>query len=163
MTGLVRLPFRTNSATARPRSKSGLRAAAEARDSAWAQFVHPRLFKGNDCGKPSAAVHLRRPQRPKGATAASGETAGGRALPLLGMDDLNFSLPNDAHRMQRKEVGPDPVMMVNDPLRAEMRSVADRMTVGDCDHFEAQRRGRTERRIDAEVGGPSCHQQTIRA
>src|SRR5262252_10370260 len=76
MTGLVRLPFRTNSATARPRSKSGLRDAAEARDSAWAQFVHPRLFKGNDCGKPSAAVHVRRPQRPKGATAASGETAG---------------------------------------------------------------------------------------
>src|SRR5215467_7242180 len=32
--------------------------------------------KENDCGKPSAAVHLRRPQRPKGATAASGETAG---------------------------------------------------------------------------------------
>ena len=87
---------------------------------------------------------------------------GGRALPLLGMDDLNFSFPNDAHRMWRKEVGPDPVMMVNDPLRAEMRSVADRMTVGDCDHFEAQRRGRTERRIDAEVGGPSCHQQAIR-
>ena len=88
---------------------------------------------------------------------------GGRALPLLGMDDLNFSLPNDAHRMWRKEVGPDPVMMVNNPLRAEMRSVADRMTVGDCDDFEALRHGRTDRRINAEVGGPSCHQQTIRA
>ena len=29
------------------------------------------------------------------------------------------------------------MMMLNDPVRAEMRPVADRVAVGDCDHFEA--------------------------
>ena len=65
--------------------------------------------------------------------------------------------------MWRNQVGPHPMMMVNNPARAEMRSVAHRVAVGDRDHFETQRRRRTDRRVDAKVGGPSCHQQTIRA
>src|SRR5262245_50249868 len=55
------------------------------------------------------------------------------------------------------------MMMVNNPVRAEMRSVADRVAVGDGDHFEAQRRSRTDSRVHAKVGGPSCYQQAIRA
>src|SRR5262245_61304642 len=65
--------------------------------------------------------------------------------------------------MWRNEVGPHPLMMVDNPVRAEMWSIADRVAVCDGDHFEAQRRSRTDRRVDAQVGGPSCHQQAIRA
>jgi hypothetical protein len=53
-------------------------------------------------------------------------------------------------------------MMVNHPSRTEMRSIADRVAVGDRDHFEAQRSGRTDSRIDAKVSGPTCHQKAIR-
>ena len=38
-----------------------------------------------------------------------------------------------------------------------------RVAVGDRDHFEAQRSGRTDSRIDAKVSGPTCHQKAIRA
>ncbi len=65
--------------------------------------------------------------------------------------------------MWREEVGPHPVMMINDSSRTEMRSIADRVTVGDGDHSEAQRSGRADSRINAKVSGLTCHQKAIRA
>ena len=40
--------------------------------------------------------------------------------------------------MWREKVGPDPVMMIDDLVRTEMRSVAHRVAVGDRDHFKAR-------------------------
>ena len=60
---------------------------------------------------------------------------GGTAADSVDINNLNFRLPKDAHGVWREEVGPHPVMMVNDPSRTEMRSIADRVAVGDRDHF----------------------------
>ena len=86
---------------------------------------------------------------------------GGRVGLSVGIDNLDFRLPKNAHGVWREEVRPHPVMMVNDPFRTEMRSIADRVAVGDRDHFEAQRSGRTDSRIDAKVSGPTGHQKAI--
>jgi len=54
---------------------------------------------------------------------------------------LDLRLPGDPHGVWREKVGPNPVMMIDDLVRTEMRSVAHRVAVGDRDHFKAQRRG----------------------
>ena len=82
---------------------------------------------------------------------------GGRAGLSLGIDNLNVRLGKNAHGVWCEEVGPHPVMVVNDPSRRQMRSIADRVAVRDRDHLEALRSGRTDSRINAEVSGPTCH------
>jgi hypothetical protein len=87
----------------------------------------------------------------------------GRARPSLEVNNLDLRLPSDPHRVWREKVGPNPVMMIDDLVRTEMRSVAHRVAVGDRDHFKAQRSGGTNSRIDAKVCGPPCHQDALRA
>ena len=66
---------------------------------------------------------------------------GGRAQSSLEVNNLDLRLPSDPHRVWREKVGPNPVMMIDDLVRTEMRSVAHRVAVGDRDHSKAQRSG----------------------
>ncbi len=66
---------------------------------------------------------------------------GRQSAPSLEVNNLDLRLPSDPHRVWREEVGPNPVMMVDDLVRTEMRSVAHRVAVGDRDDSKAQRSG----------------------
>ena len=66
---------------------------------------------------------------------------GGRSGLSLGIDNLNFRLSKNAHGVWREEVGPNPVMMIDDLVRTEMRSVAHRVAVRNRNYFKAQRSG----------------------
>src|SRR5262249_33727413 len=79
------------------------------------------------------------------------------------VDDLDVRLRSDAHGVCRDEVGPYPVMVLDDPVRAEVRPVADRVAVGDGDDVKAQCRRGPDRRIDTQIGGASGHEESLGA
>jgi hypothetical protein len=66
---------------------------------------------------------------------------GGRARLSLEVNNLDLRLPSDPHGVWREEVGPNPVMMIDDLVRSEMRSVAHRVAVRNRNYFKAQRSG----------------------
>lgn len=62
--------------------------------------------------------------------------------------------------MRRDEIRPNPMMMLDHTLRAQMRPRTDRMAIEYDDHFKSQGRRRADGRVDAEVCCPSSHQDT---
>lgn len=70
---------------------------------------------------------------------------------------------SDGHRLRRQQVRPDPVVMFDDPLGAEVWTIADRMAVGDDDNLVAQGYRRTDGCVHAQICRPTCDQQPLGA
>src|SRR5262245_36391618 len=77
----------------------------------------------------------------------------------LARSDLGFA--GHAHRVRRDEIGPDPVMMLDDGFRREVRPITDRVAIGYDDHLVSECDSGTDAGIDAQIRGPSGDQQAF--